>query len=301
MRTLTDLRNGLAPFVLAAALAACGASDEGRGQTQASGVSCVPLPDGMYEFKRGVFTPVNPAVVNMTETVEAPAAPETGVQGSTNASAVSETDLANRVAAQFPDMGYDWLGLNVRRRIATLTGTAPNEAQKNAAFAAGRAALLGDPAAGDAIDVVVDGIAIEGGGQALGAALLALGDNPTLDACQAAFVDTMENRNVEFRTGSAVIQPESARLLEATTGVAILCDAYRIKIGGHTDDIGEDSDNLTLSQNRAEAVRTFLVERGVTADGVTAVGYGETRPIDNAGTSAARARNRRTEFTVTNR
>jgi len=111
----------------------------------------------------------------------------------------------------------------------------------------------------------------------------------------------MKGRNVQFRIGSATILPDSASLLDAVSGVATLCTAYNIDIGGHTDRLGEDSLNLRLSQDRADSVRAYLDSRGVDVSNITAIGYGETRPIDTSGTRAGDALNRRTEFTVTER
>ena len=71
-----------------------------------------------------------------------------------------------------------------------------------------------------------------------------------------------------------------------------------VEIGGHTDNVGLDDDNLALSQRRAEAVRDHLVAAGVTDAGLKARGYGESRPRADNGTEAGRAKNRRTEFRI---
>ena len=72
-----------------------------------------------------------------------------------------------------------------------------------------------------------------------------------------------------------------------------------VEIGGHTDDIGSDSDNLSLSEARAQSVRNYLVSQGVSALSISARGYGETRPRADNSTEKGRARNRRTEFSIT--
>src|SRR5262249_49859778 len=66
----------------------------------------------------------------------------------------------------------------------------------------------------------------------------------------------------------------------------------RIRIEGHTDDVGTPKKNLELSQSRAEAVREMLIRKGVEADRVQAVGYGNTRPLDKRKSADARAKNR---------
>ena len=70
----------------------------------------------------------------------------------------------------------------------------------------------------------------------------------------------------------------------------------KIRIVGHTDDFGPAEDNLILSQDRADAVRRYLIKRGIAADRLEAVGRGETQPIASNETPRGRAKNRRVEF-----
>jgi outer membrane protein OmpA-like peptidoglycan-associated protein len=74
--------------------------------------------------------------------------------------------------------------------------------------------------------------------------------------------------------------------------------ALRIQVSGHTDDVGDDASNQTLSENRAKAVHDYLVQNGITADRLRFKGFGETKPIETNDTPEGRARNRRTEFVV---
>ncbi len=104
--------------------------------------------------------------------------------------------------------------------------------------------------------------------------------------------------DINFETGSAVILPTSypildniAELLKANTTVVV-------EIGGHTDSQGSDSYNLRLSESRANAVRNYLIQRGVEASRLIAKGYGESMPIAPNTTREGRARNRRVEFKV---
>ena len=71
-----------------------------------------------------------------------------------------------------------------------------------------------------------------------------------------------------------------------------------IEVQGHTDDVGNEKDNLTLSQRRAEAVRDFLLEQGVASERLTAKGYGENQPVAGNITDEDRAQNRRTEIKI---
>ncbi len=69
-----------------------------------------------------------------------------------------------------------------------------------------------------------------------------------------------------------------------------------IEVAGHTDSMGSDEYNMKLSQQRAEAVRNFLISRGVAADRLTAKGYGEAQPVADNATEEGRFKNRRVEL-----
>lgn len=73
-----------------------------------------------------------------------------------------------------------------------------------------------------------------------------------------------------------------------------------IEIAGHTDSIGEPEENLLLSQQRAESVRSYLITNGIEPIRVSAKGYGETQPIATNHTSEGRQKNRRTEVRIKN-
>jgi outer membrane protein OmpA-like peptidoglycan-associated protein/tetratricopeptide (TPR) repeat protein len=73
----------------------------------------------------------------------------------------------------------------------------------------------------------------------------------------------------------------------------------RIQIQGHTDNIGNDADNLRLSDNRARSVYIYLVDKGINSNRITYKGFGKTMPVANNDTEEGRARNRRTVFIIT--
>jgi outer membrane protein OmpA-like peptidoglycan-associated protein len=104
--------------------------------------------------------------------------------------------------------------------------------------------------------------------------------------------------NVFFDTDKSDLKPASK--IELNKLVQFLSEnpTLRVELGGHTDNIGSDADNLNLSERRAKAVVDFLVANGVTVDRLTAVGYGESKPLESNDTAEGRAKNRRTEFTI---
>jgi outer membrane protein OmpA-like peptidoglycan-associated protein len=71
-----------------------------------------------------------------------------------------------------------------------------------------------------------------------------------------------------------------------------------VEIGGHTDNIGEEGANHRLSQRRADAIKAYLVKKGIDENRILAKGYGEKEPLASNDTEAGRAKNRRTEVKI---
>jgi outer membrane protein OmpA-like peptidoglycan-associated protein/tetratricopeptide (TPR) repeat protein len=105
-------------------------------------------------------------------------------------------------------------------------------------------------------------------------------------------------KNVFFNTNSAELRPISKTELDQLKKMLDENPNMRIQISGHTDSDGDDAKNQLLSENRAKAVRNYLIEKGIVATRLEAKGYGETQPIDSNDRPEGRARNRRTEFLV---
>jgi outer membrane protein OmpA-like peptidoglycan-associated protein len=102
-----------------------------------------------------------------------------------------------------------------------------------------------------------------------------------------------------FPSGSAQVGPQYRDLLDRTRQAAAVFPQSQIIIEGHTDSYGSDENNLSLSRERAEAVSNFFAsEFAVPTFRMTAVGYGETRPIANNETAQGRARNRRIDIRI---
>lgn len=105
-------------------------------------------------------------------------------------------------------------------------------------------------------------------------------------------------QGIQFETGKAVIKKVSLPIMDAIVKVMVENPSYRLIIGGHTDNVGSDQTNTTLSKNRADAVANYLITKGIDPLRISATGYGETTPVDTNDTAAGRARNRRVEFKV---
>ncbi len=104
---------------------------------------------------------------------------------------------------------------------------------------------------------------------------------------------------VLFATGKYELLP-IARSQLADVAKALKDQGYKsIVVEGHTDSRGSDENNMTLSQKRADAVRTYLISQGITSSKITAVGWGEARPLADNNTAEGRANNRRVELVVT--
>lgn len=103
--------------------------------------------------------------------------------------------------------------------------------------------------------------------------------------------------NLFFETAKYDIKPESFPELN---GLAewVLENKLAIEVSGHTDTVGEAADNLQLSDNRAKAVREYLIGRGLTPDRIQSKGYGETKPVASNMTDEGRAQNRRVEIRI---
>lgn len=104
--------------------------------------------------------------------------------------------------------------------------------------------------------------------------------------------------NLFFAFNSAVIEPTSNKELALLTEFMKNNSQVKVEIIGHTDSIGSNSYNLNLSTQRAESVRQALIDRGISADRITAKGMGSTQPIESNQTEEGRLRNRRVECVI---
>jgi outer membrane protein OmpA-like peptidoglycan-associated protein len=104
--------------------------------------------------------------------------------------------------------------------------------------------------------------------------------------------------NCNFETGKADLKEESHVVLDELVAYLIRKDDEKIEIGGHTDNVGTAKANQVLSEARANAVRAYVIMKGIDPSRVTAKGYGFSEPIAENTTAEGRAQNRRTEVKV---
>ena len=108
--------------------------------------------------------------------------------------------------------------------------------------------------------------------------------------------NSFEIEDLHFESGSAAIQETSFAVLDRLATFLNSEANSKFEIAGHTDADGSATSNLELSKNRAEAVKQYLISKGVAAERLVAKGYGEAKPIAGNDSEAGKAENRRTEL-----
>jgi outer membrane protein OmpA-like peptidoglycan-associated protein len=104
--------------------------------------------------------------------------------------------------------------------------------------------------------------------------------------------------DVLFDTGSYTLKPGAREKLAKISGILLAYPSLKVQVEGHTDSVGGDDFNQRLSEQRAEAVREYLVDQMVPANAVSAFGFGKTRPVATNDTAEGRQQNRRVELVV---
>ena len=107
-------------------------------------------------------------------------------------------------------------------------------------------------------------------------------------------------KNVFFASGSFKLLPKSYKALDEVASLLKTDETLMIDVDGHTDSQGDEAKNQILSDNRAAAVKTYLVSKGIAETRLKSTGYGSTKAVADNKTAAGRAKNRRTELAVRN-
>lgn len=162
--------------------------------------------------------------------------------------------------------------LQVEGSAVSLRGDVANEAQRQQIAAD----LAASPDPGFSVD---NGLRV------------AASDQGVLDAA-------LRGRIIEFDTGKATLTDAGRTLLDEMSAALLKLKEQKVVLIGHTDNAGARASNLSLSQARAEAVKAYMIQKGVKADAMAASGEGPDRPVGDNRSADGRARNRRIEFKV---
>jgi OOP family OmpA-OmpF porin len=103
---------------------------------------------------------------------------------------------------------------------------------------------------------------------------------------------------IQFETGSAVIKPESYKLLDEILQSSVVAEGLKVGVYGHTDNVGGAQSNLKLSEDRANSVKSYLLSKGLAAERIESKGFGPDKPIADNTTAAGRAKNRRVQIAL---
>ncbi|HEY7410731.1 MAG TPA: OmpA family protein [Vicinamibacteria bacterium] len=105
---------------------------------------------------------------------------------------------------------------------------------------------------------------------------------------------------LKFEFDKAELRREDRELLSRIAGILMTSQDYTVSVNGHTDDVGSAAYNQGLSERRAQAVRDYLVEAGLSPDILSVTGHGKSLPLERGTSERARARNRRVELGIVN-
>jgi outer membrane protein OmpA-like peptidoglycan-associated protein len=117
----------------------------------------------------------------------------------------------------------------------------------------------------------------------------------TRDSARGLIVNISD---VLFDTGKYTLKPGAREKLAKVSGIILAYPGLNLQVEGNTDSVGTEESNMTLSQNRANAVRNYLVDQGLNSASVEARGLGESQPVATNDTAAGRQQNRRVELVV---
>jgi outer membrane protein OmpA-like peptidoglycan-associated protein len=101
---------------------------------------------------------------------------------------------------------------------------------------------------------------------------------------------------IAFATGKSTLRPESDKVLTQIAALLTANPSWKMRVEGHTDNVGEDAANIALSELRAGAVVDWLTRHGVDRSRLTAMGLGDTSPVADNGSEEGRSLNRRVEL-----
>ena len=161
----------------------------------------------------------------------------------------------------------------------TISGSVPDDATRAAVLTSARSTL------GPGVRVI-DSLTVEAPASSTAAAV------------QKSLDSVLASATIEFETGSSRLSTEGVRTLDRIVPILRKASALAIQIDGYTDSSGAASANVTLSQQRADAVKAYLSSKGIAAARLSTHGYGPANPVASNETASGRAKNRLIELTV---
>lgn len=121
----------------------------------------------------------------------------------------------------------------------------------------------------------------------------------SLNQAEQQIIDAaLKNRIIEFESGSAILAASGVQILDEMAVVLKRVRGKKVKILGHTDSSGDADKNIILSQQRADAVKTYLIHKNIPAESLSTEGLGSNKPVADNTTVEGRKKNRRIEFEV---
>jgi len=113
-------------------------------------------------------------------------------------------------------------------------------------------------------------------------------------------VMNLGGEHLKFEFDKAELSVKDRELLSRIAGILLTAHDYTISVNGHTDDVGSDAYNKGLSERRAQAVRDYLAQAGLSAEILSVTGHGKSLPLVRGNSDSARAKNRRVELAIAN-
>ena len=195
---------------------------------------------------------------------------------------VSAPSWLSSVISLFPftKNGVTGGGLSAQENSISLIGEVPDQAAKDKTYA-------------DAVKAVPSTVTINNLLTIAGKAAL----NEEQTSVQVKLNEAIAGKIIEFETGSDKLTDKGKAVLDELAPI-FKGSTDNLEIGGNTDNKGNPKSNLDLSKRRAEAVKQYLIEKGLSGDRFTAKGFGQDKPIADNNTEDGRQRNRRIDFQV---
>ncbi|MBA3970690.1 MAG: OmpA family protein, partial [Bacteroidetes bacterium] len=103
---------------------------------------------------------------------------------------------------------------------------------------------------------------------------------------------------IQFETGSSVIKPESYNELDEILKSSVVAEGLKVGVYGHTDNTGNADANQTLSEQRANSVKSYLISKGLLTSRIEAKGFGQSQPVSDNTSNEGKAKNRRVQIVL---